>query len=362
MDLLGLSRIKIQLKKVFWITVAWMIISFLMFLSDYTIYIFVDKYPEQFDLSTYLITVLGAGLAAGILGGSVIVFLMEDWLRTKPYGLALLYILVSYFIISSIINICTAYILFSMEDVGLSSFASVKEKVSSYFFSVMYLKGLFFWLLVTLGTIIVLLVNDKYGPGVFLDFLKGKYFHPRKEERIFMFLDMRSSTTIAEKLGEEKYFEFLKKVFSDITPSIIYSRGEIYQYVGDEIVISWKVSDGKQRADCISCFYHIQDTLAKGKPAFLKKFGASPEFKAGLHCGKVIAGEIGVVKRDITFSGDVLNTAARIQAKCNEFGVNILLSKFLLDKLSFSPNDYAPRRIGDMFLRGKEQAVVLYTL
>ena len=45
---------------------------------------------------------------------------------------------------------------------------------------------------------VLLLVNDKYGPGVFRDFLLGRYFQPKREERIFMFLDIKSSTTIAE--------------------------------------------------------------------------------------------------------------------------------------------------------------------
>ena len=101
-------------------------------------------------------------------------------------------------------------------------------------------------------TLIMLMVNDKYGPGVFVDFLLGKYFKPRREERIFMFLDLRSSTTIAERLGEEKYFSFIKDVFKDATPSILDSRGEIYQYVGDEIVISWKMENGQKNANFIA--------------------------------------------------------------------------------------------------------------
>lgn len=77
-------------------------------------------------------------------------------------------------------------------------------------------------------TLIILQVNDKYEPGVFSSFLLGQYFQLKREERIFMFLDLRSSTTIAEKLGEIRYFNFIKDVFRDVTPSIINSKGEIY--------------------------------------------------------------------------------------------------------------------------------------
>jgi len=225
------------------------------------------------------------------------------------------------------------------------------------------LSNYIFWLLVVLATLIVLLVHDKYGPGVFRDFLLGKYFHPKREERIFMFLDLRSSTTIAEKLGEQRYFNFLRDTYTHATASILDSKGEIYQYVGDEIIISWKMHEGVDNANCLNCFFEIQKAL-KLKASYYKKTydGMVPEFKAGLHYGYVMAGEIGVVKRDIAFSGDVLNTAARIQQKCNDLGVNILLSNYLLDKLSLNTENFEPKKIGDMELRGKEQKVMLYTL
>jgi len=220
-----------------------------------------------------------------------------------------------------------------------------------------------FWFLVVLATLGILLVNDKYGPGVFRDFLLGKYFHPKREERIFMFMDLRSSTTIAEKLGEQRYFNFLKETFQHSTASILDTKGEIYQYVGDEIVISWKMHDGVNNANCLNCFFQIQEAL-RLKTSYYKETydGMVPEFKAGLHYGYVVAGEIGVVKRDIVFSGDVLNTASRIQQKCNELGVNILLSNYLLDKLNLQTDNFEPKKIGDMELRGKEQKVMLYTL
>ncbi len=78
-----------------------------------------------------------------------------------------------------------------------------------------------------------------------------------------MFLDLRSSTTIAEKLGESRYFNFLKNVFTHITPFILKSKGEIYQYVGDEVMISWKVKHGINNANCIHCFLNVQKELVR---------------------------------------------------------------------------------------------------
>jgi adenylate cyclase len=91
--------------------------------------------------------------------------------------------------------------------------------------------------------------------SVLNNFFTGKYHIPIVEERIFMFLDMKASTTIAENLGHVKYFEMLKEYYSDISNSIIKYSGEIYQYVGDDIVVSWKLKNGLQNNNCVECFF-----------------------------------------------------------------------------------------------------------
>jgi len=234
------------------------------------------------------------------------------------------------------------------------------EQTLNYHTNLSSVQNFAFWLVVVLLTLITQLVNDKYGPGVFREFLMGKYFLPKREERIFMFLDLRSSTSTAEKLGEERYFNFLNDVFKYTTSDILNSSGEIYQYVGDEIVISWKMPKGTENANCLQCFFRIQKTLRNKASYFQEQYDTIPEFKAGLHYGHVMAGEVGVVKRDIAFSGDVLNTTSRIQAKCNDLGVNLLLSKFLLDKLAKAADHYKFKKMGDLLLRGKEERVVLF--
>jgi len=289
------------------------------------------------------------------------VFVWEKWLRTKNYGWALSSIFWTYILVFLIVHLITGLFIHSREFNLSISDPKLWHLVFSHI-DRSELEQFLFWLLIVIGTLVILLVNDKYGPGVFASFLLGKYFHPKKEERIFMFLDLRASTSIAEKLGEEHYFNFVKDVFQDATPSILYSKGEIYQYVGDEIVISWKTHKGTENANCIRCFFDVQRSLNDKADYYQEKYGVLPEFKAGLHYGYVMAGEIGVVKREIAFSGDVLNTAARIQSKCNELGVNILLSKILLDKLNLQPDAYTPIMMGDIVLRGKEQSLALFTL
>jgi adenylate cyclase len=237
----------------------------------------------------------------------------------------------------------------------------VIEAVFSIFYEWDSIRTYLFWFLVVLATTITLLVNEKYGPGVFRDFLLGRYFRPRREERIFMFLDLRGSTALAEKLGEERFFRFIQESFRDVTPAILKYRGQIYQYVGDEIVVSWSLKSGLSQGRCVECFLEIQKILHDHAGYYQEKYGHQPEFKAGLHCGHVMAGEVGVVKREIAFSGDVLNTTARIQSKCNEMGVNILLSEKLIHALPQAIQKMA-RALGALPLRGKSDQVVVYTV
>ena len=146
-----------------------------------------------------------------------------------------------------------------------------------------------------------------------------------------------------------------------MTPAILKNRGQIYQYVGDEIVVSWSLKAGLEQGRCVECFLDIQRLLRQKAAYYKEKYGRLPEFKAGLHYGHVMAGEVGVVKREIAFSGDVLNTTARIQSKCNELGVNVLLSEKLVRALPV-PMQRAARILGSLPLRGKADEVVVYTM
>ncbi len=180
-------------------------------------------------------------------------------------------------------------------------------------------------------------------------------------ERIFMFLDIRSSTTIAEELGHVQYFDLLNDFFRDIAEPISKNKGQIYQYVGDEVVISWPLEDGVSNANCIQCYFDIVDTMGKLNHKYQEKYDVSPSFKAGMHSGKVSTGTVGTLKREIIYTGDVLNTASRIEGLCNKHQVDLLLSKVLVDCLPLN-NDFLPKKIGEISLRGKATEIMLFTI
>src|SRR5690606_33770082 len=99
-----------------------------------------------------------------------------------------------------------------------------------------------YWFVLFVITQLYLEINDKYSPGVFFDILRGKYIHPKIENRIVMFIDLIDSTPIAERLGHEQYFLFIRGFIHDVSLALIENDGIIYQYVGDEIVVSWQLN------------------------------------------------------------------------------------------------------------------------
>lgn len=205
------------------------------------------------------------------------------------------------------------------------------------------------------------LVNEKFGPGVLWKMLTGKYMKPRVERKIFMFLDLRSSTKLAEQLGHQKYSALIQECFYDLNEVVASSNAEIYQYVGDEAVLIWDFDRGVREHECIDLYFAFRNRIYSKKEFYQEKYGVLPEFKAGLHGGDLMVAEVGVVKKDIAYHGDVINTTARIQSMCNELKASLLISDHLLEALS-KKRDYNYIFKGQFTLKGKELQTGLHSI
>ena len=204
-------------------------------------------------------------------------------------------------------------------------------------------------------------INSLLGQNVLTNFITGRYHKPRLESRIFLFLDMEGSTGAAERLGPLAFHRLLNRFVLDLTEPIVAAHGEIHSYVGDEMIATWKLEDGKPAARCVDACFAAVDRLAEQAPDYRREFGAAVNFRAGLHCGPVVTGEMGSVKKEIVFLGDTVNTAARIQELCRQTGDRVLASADLIDRLELPPG-VAKRSLGDLRLRGKGADLSLYAL
>jgi adenylate cyclase len=204
-------------------------------------------------------------------------------------------------------------------------------------------------------------MNSLLGQNVLLSFVTGRYHRPQIEERVFLIMDMKNSTATAERLGEVDFHRLLNRLVTDLGGPIVLRDGQIYKYVGDELIVTWPLARGLKDATCVHACFAARARLVAHGADYEREFGTAVQVRASLHCGPVVVGEMGSVKKEIALLGDTLNTAARLVDACRESGESVIASVDLLDRLVLPPGIEA-RSLGLIRLRGKEQAIGLCAL
>lgn len=305
----------------------------------------------NFEYELSLIDNLKYGFLSGMLIGfflSLVEYVFEKYLAYRiPMWLYFIFETIAYFIVLAFVLII-AFFFFNKEN-NTNYFTKEYLRLDNK----VYWAYLIYALYISIGLSFIRISTEFLGGNTFWKILQGKYQTPKEETRIFMFLDLKSSTTIAEKLGHFKHSKLIKDCFFDLNEILLNFKGEIYQYVGDEAVITWIYTLGIQNNNCTELFFSFRDRLKNRSPYYLKNYGIIPEFKAGIHGGKIITVEVGTIKKEIAYHGDTINTAARIQSKCSEYQQQVIISKELFEALN-KDNSYKTIDLGSILLRGKE--------
>lgn len=354
---------QIKLRQLSVITGAWLVVGFLMSLYDHLVLHTHNSLGPSAEYSFLFSLALNSGsaLIGSMLGGSALVFYVNVKYADKSYGYTVLAVSLWFVMVILIIVTVLGAVSVPIRTGRPLSDPVTVEAFRNFLLDSSRAKNIMTWFIVVAVTQLLLQINSKFGYGTFGNIIRGKYNTPKEENRIFMFLDLNASTTMAEQLGDKKYHALLKDFFADITDPILENKGEIYQYVGDEVIVAWKQEDGLKNSQCVQCFFDIKQRISQAKEKYLRRYGLVPSFKAGIHCGKVMAGEVGIMKRDITYSGDVLNTTSRMLSMCKEFNAEVISSADLIAKLCLTGH-YAARPLGSIKLRGKEKEVLLSAL
>lgn len=208
-------------------------------------------------------------------------------------------------------------------------------------------------------TLVVLEINEKYSPGVFTDIFIGKYLNPREEKRIILFIDLKDSTPTAEKLGHKKYFYYIRDFIHHISLALLEYNGLIYQYVGDEVVVSWLYNKNNKNK-CVQSVIRARRIIQKESNYYRREYGMVPEYRVGVHLGLVMVGEIGIVKKDLTMSGDAMNTTARIRAMGGEMNQKFVGSADFVNNAGLE--SWQVESLGHIDLKGKELPMELFAI
>ncbi|WP_282054914.1 adenylate/guanylate cyclase domain-containing protein [Maribacter luteus] len=215
----------------------------------------------------------------------------------------------------------------------------------------------FYILTIDIFMLILRQVNLMLGENNLWKLLQGKFYTPREEDRIFMFLDLQSSTEHAETLGHILYSQLIQDCFNDLGV-VVENEAEIYQYVGDEVILTWELKKGLRHQNCLNAYFNFKHRINKRKTHYQTKYNCLPFFKAGMHSGKITVTEVGKYKKEIAYHGDTINTTSRIQGQCNALQQELLVSQQLKDQLN--PIGFEFNDLGSIPLRGKEKEVVVY--
>lgn len=312
---------------------------------------------DYFNSNIWHLEVVIAGIVLGTL------FILIDQLtekkifRRRSFGFNIILKSVLYFL--ALVIACTLiYHSFAFFELVTEEQLDLMQSLLNTKF---LLSGLIYYAAFIVLLNFTLYINKKLGPGSLIDLLTGKYYQPKNEELVFLFLDLKGSTRIAEKLDHNDYSRFIKECIHELTPVVQKYKARIYQYVGDEVVLYWTINDGLKQLNCINLFFDFIEVLGKRQDYFNEKYGEVPQFKAGMAAGIVTLTEIGDIKREIAFHGDVLNTAARLEKKCNEFNEKLIVSQQVVDQISPISN-FRFKFLSDLALKGKSENIGFYAV
>ncbi len=293
------------------------------------------------------------GAQIGFINGAVFstleVFVLGEWggrrLQKLPFSVYLVIRVALYVLIAVLLNVVVVPLVnrtttFGALDRGDLLFALSACVVGNLLFSVQALLG----------------------PGVLYAFAAGRYHRPRREERALLYIDLCGSTAIAERLGEERFLDLLNAFYADISIGVAAEGGEVHKYVGDELIAVWRLRPGRTEPRPVLACFAALERLNSRNPEYERAFGQRVAFRAALHAGTVVIGELGALKKEIALIGDAMNTTARILEACRETGETVLASAAMMAWCGDPPSGVTMRRLQPVPLRGKAHPLELVAL
>jgi adenylate cyclase len=298
---------------------------------------------------------IAAGIVYGLLFslsiGGVSLFVLEGpmrvWLGSLSFAASLI-------VRSSIYAAMIVPILFFQLGFVLVGQAVVPAN-KFFWVSMVYAVGLLIVMNLVLG------ITNIVGRRALLNFMIGRYHAPVEENRFVLFVDIAGSTGLAERLGGIGIHRLLDRTFRLLSLAVVDYRGEVLNYVGDEVIVTWPERGGAVDCRPLRCFLAMRDLLSRASSQFEREFGVAPQIRGSLHFGPVIVGEIGDIKRAIVFNGDVMNTAARLEELSRTVEGGFLASRAAMERLGSTP-PLAVRDLGQLKIRGRADGIDVFGL
>lgn len=183
----------------------------------------------------------------------------------------------------------------------------------------------------------------------------------KKEVTVF-FSDIRSFTSISEKLEPEEVVDFLNHYMTDMVKCVQQTHGLVDKFIGDAIMATWGSlrQHGNDAENAVSCALLMRKQLMK----FNRGRGSARKpilrIGCGINTGPVIAGQMGSVdKMDFTVIGDTVNLASRVEHLNKEFGTDIMITEHTYERIG---KGFHVEELEAVTVRGKTRPIMLYAV
>lgn len=341
---------KYRIRTIFIIAIFWTVIDII------AVQLFKDTDVKS-PFKSGLLRELAVFIMSCVMGYLFVFTLKNVFRRQSPFTNFIfksIILLIAAFTINFIVHFVDSIFI-----MGKGSHEALKLSLNEIVHIKLLLQRIIYWMILFVVTQLYIEINEKYSPGVFVDIITGKYMQPKIENRIIMFMDLKDSTPIAEKLGHVENFKFIRDFIFHVSMAMIEHDGRIYQYVGDEVVVSWLYNKSNTKK-CMASIIEARKNLQKYSDEFRRRYDIAPEFRVGVHMGEVTVGEIGVIKKDLAMSGDTMNTTARIRSACTELNQKFIMSKDFMENSDLK--EWQGESLGIVDLKGKSNGLELFSI
>jgi adenylate cyclase len=208
-------RRKIQFRQWLILGVAWQFMALWICVYDHlAINSGLASSPaKDYSFVSNLILYCSVTFIATLIGGSILIFYINPKYANRSYARSIMAVILCIVLTMTIITAISAYFFLTLILKKSVADADFNSAFLDYVLDPLNLKDTLIWSTITGVTQFSFLMNTKFGPGVFWKIVTGKYRVPKAAERIFMFLDLNSSTTIAENLGRSKLSPAAERLF-----------------------------------------------------------------------------------------------------------------------------------------------------
>lgn len=190
----------------------------------------------------------------------------------------------------------------------------------------------------------------------------GEVIRPTLVHKGFMFIDLNYATRLAETLDSKTYANLLHDCFAKLEELVSVTPFEIYQYVGDEAVITWDTGLYKSDLLALQLFSDFRELLMENAAYYKASYRTVPVFKCAIHIGEVVQSEIGKDKKHLAYHGDTLNTSSRLLGECHKQMTDLIISKDAVSNKALIDEKFYLTLIKFTKLKGKREVILAFTV